>query len=374
MNTNWTDLARELGPALAENAAEHDAAGTFVADNYALLARHGVMGALVPGELGGGGATHAEMCHFLREVAHHCAATSLALSMHQHLVAAAVWKWRHGGAGAALLRRVAAEPLVLLSTGATDWVDSNGTMERVPGGYRVTARKVFGSGGPAADLMVTSSVHAGQVLHFTVPLDAEGVSVLQDWDTLGMRGTGSNTILLDRVFVPDDAITLRRPQGAWHPVWTVVVTVALPLVMSTYVGLAEAARDAACGLARPEDPHAPYILGELEREVFTARDAWSAMIAAADGYAFDTGIAAANAALVRKAVCTKAALAAVEKAMEASGGRGFFRSSRLEQMLRDVHAAPYHPLPEKKQALFSGRLALGLDPVRGAPLREPVPV
>ena len=55
----------------------------------------------------------------------------------------------------------------------------------------------------------------------------------------------------------------------------------------------------------------------------------------------------------------------MEKAVEATGGRGFFRGFPLERMLRDVHAAPYHPLPEKKQALFSGRLAMGLDPITG---------
>ena len=71
----------------------------------------------------------------------------------------------------------------------------------------------------------------------------------------------------------------------------------------------------------------------------------------------------ASAALVAKTICTQSAVATVEKAMEVSGGRGFFRTHALQQLLRDVHAAPYHPLPEKKQLLFTGRLALGLKPV-----------
>ena len=57
-------------------------------------------------------------------------------------------------------------------------------------------------------------------------------------------------------------------------------------------------------------------------------------------------------------------MAVVEKAMEVTGGRGFFRSHQLQRLLRDVQAAAYHPLPEKKQLRFTGRLALGLDPVR----------
>ena len=122
-----------------------------------------------------------------------------------------------------------------------------------------------------ADVMVTTSVLGTEVLHFPVPLTAEGVTFKSDWDTLGMRGTGSNTIVLDNVFVPEAAIALRRPQGAWHPAWTVAATVALPLINSVYVGIAEAARDLAQSMGRVEDPHAPYLLGELECLVVAAK-------------------------------------------------------------------------------------------------------
>jgi alkylation response protein AidB-like acyl-CoA dehydrogenase len=49
--------------------------------------------------------------------------------------------------------------------------------------------------------------------------------------------------------------------------------------------------------------------------------------------------------------------------MEVVGGGAFFRSLGLERLLRDVHGALFHPLQEKRQHLFTGRLALGLDPV-----------
>ena len=56
-----------------------------------------------------------------------------------------------------------------------------------------------------------------------------------------MRATGSHTIILDNVFVPDDAVALRRPCGRFHPAWNVILTVAMPLIMSVYAGVAEAA-------------------------------------------------------------------------------------------------------------------------------------
>jgi alkylation response protein AidB-like acyl-CoA dehydrogenase len=57
-----------------------------------------------------------------------------------------------------LLRRVAAEKLILLSSGGSDWIGGSGTAIKVDGGYRITARKVFTSGAPAGSLLMTSAV------------------------------------------------------------------------------------------------------------------------------------------------------------------------------------------------------------------------
>ena len=363
--TDWIALAHEIAPELEEASTQHDADGSFVAGGYETLKRSRFFSALVPAHLGGGDASIEELCEAVRILAHGCPSTALSFSMHSHLVAATVWRARRAKPAEALLRRIAEEELVLVSTGATDWVDSNGEMTRVDGGYRVDARKVFASGSPGADAMITSARFEDKVLHFAVPFSAEGVRILDDWDTLGMRGTGSNTVLLEDVFVPDEAITLERPQGQWHDAWTVALAVALPILMSPYVGVAERAAELAREGARAKaaEPALPFLLGELENELATTRMAWRDMIRNASEYEFPLAVETASAALVGKTICTKAAIATVEKAMEVSGGRGFFRRHELQRLLRDVHAAAYHPLPEKKQLLFTGRLALGLDPV-----------
>jgi acyl-CoA dehydrogenase len=371
----WVEVARELGPELAAYAARHDVEGSFVDEAYRLFRTHRLFSMAVPADFGGGGATHHQTCAAIRELGRYCGSSALALSMHTHLVAAAVWRHRHDQPGEKLLRAVAERELVLVSTGATDWVDSNGTMERVDGGYRVTARKVFGSGGPAADLLVASAPYDDPdegplVLHFSVPFEAGGVTVAADWNTLAMRGTGSHSIVLDRVFVPDRAITLRRPRGRWHPSWNVVLAVAVPIYMSAYAGVVDAAaalarREAA---SKPGVEFMPYLAGELENELAIVELAWRDMIAVTAEYEASPTVEVANAQLVRKTVMTAAALRAVEKASEICGGRGFFRSFGLERLLRDVHAAPFHPLPEKRQLQFTGRLAMGLDPITGQPL------
>ena len=204
-----------------------------------------------------------------------------------------------------------------------------------------------------------------QVLHFAVPFTAPGVSLADDWRTLGMRATGSHTIILDNVFVPDDAIALRRPRGRFHPAWNVILTVAMPLIMSVYAGVAEAAATIGTEQAnkRQGDPTLPYLLGELTNELTTAQLAMDAMVRVANDLDFAMTLEVADAVLVRKTIVAEHVLATVEKALEAAGGAGFYRKTGLERLLRDAHAAQFHPLSAKRQHRFTGRIALGLDPI-----------
>lgn len=369
-----SNILATLGPGFAGRIAELDATDGFVAENYHELKAHKVFSALVPEELDGGGATHSEMCGFVRGLAHHCSSTALALSMHQHLVSAAVVNYRAGRPGRKLLEKVAGSEAVLVSTGANDWLESNGNAEKVEGGYRVTAVKPFTSGSPAGAAFVTSVAYddpeqGPQVLHFAVPANAEGVVFLDDWQTMGMRATGSQTVRFDRVFVPEEAVVLKRPRGEYHPVWNIVLTVAMPLIIAAYVGTAEAA----CAIARSRagkraaDPVTPYLFGEMENLLTTAQLALDDMVRIADDLNSAPTQETANAILIRKSIAARHAIAAAEKALEATGGAGFFRKTGLERLLRDVHGAQFHPLTEKRQQLFTGRLTMGLDPIETAP-------
>ena len=365
--SDWTAAARELGPRFAARAAAHDAADRFVADNYADLRARRVLAAGVPSELDGGGASHAELCGLIRVLAHYCGSTALALSMHTHQVAIAAWRWRHEGAPVEpLLRRVAAEQLVLVSSGGSDWLAGSGHAEKVDGGYRISGRKVFASGSPIGDLFMTMAVYddpeAGRtVLHVAIPFDAPGVAVQDNWHTLGMRGTGSHDVVLDGVFVPDSAVGIRRPAGRWSHAWHVVATHALPLIVSVYVGVAEAARALALRQVTPRrhDAAVQQAVGRMETELATARMGLRQMIdAAASGHiAPET----TNDVLIGRSVAGQAAIRTVEAAMEVAGGAAFFRDAGLERLFRDVQGARYHAVRVDAQQRYSGRLALGVD-------------
>ena len=137
------DVAKQLAPKLAERASDVDQNDLFVAENYALLKEAGLIEAGVPRELGGGGAEIPELAEMLRVLARACGSTALAFSMHTHQVAIPAWRWRHQKVAAVepLLKRVAAERLILLSSGGSDWIGGSGKAEKVEGGYRVTAAR-----------------------------------------------------------------------------------------------------------------------------------------------------------------------------------------------------------------------------------------
>ena len=229
-------IARRLGQEFATRAAEMDETDTFVAENYEALKAAGLVEAGVPKELGGGGHDIDALSAMLRELAHHCSSTALAFSMHNHQVAIPAWRWLHQKAPVeALLKRVAAERIILLTSGGSDWIAGSGKAEKVDGGFRITARKMFSSAAPAGSLLMTSAVwdneggsEGPQVLHFGIPMNSPHVKIIPVWKTLGMRATGSHDVMIDGHVVPDAGVALKRKAGEWHPVFHAIAMIAIP--------------------------------------------------------------------------------------------------------------------------------------------------
>lgn len=361
------DIAQELGSIFARRAEQTTNDDSFVADNFAQLKSAGLVEAGVPVELGGGGASVDELAEMLRVLAYHCGSTALAFSMHTHQVAIPAWRWTHQKAAAVepLLKRIASERLILLSSGGSDWIGGSGKAEKVEGGYRITGRKIFSSGSPAGDLMMTGAIlekdgEPPMVLHFGIPMNSPQVKVLDTWRALGMRGTGSNDVLIDGHVVPETAISVQRKAGEWHPLFQIIGTIAFPLIYSVYLGVAESARDIAIGMARKKqaDPHAVQMAGRMDTELAAARMAREWMLEAVRLNA--PSAATINKVMIGKQLVTQHAIAAVELAMELAGGAGFYRAAGLERRFRDIQAARYHPLQAGKQAQYAGAMALGL--------------
>jgi len=364
---DWLSLAESLGKQFAARDTEADESDLFVADNIARLKSTGLMAAGVPIELGGGGASFTDLCAVLRILGRYSSSTALAFSMHTHQVMVPTWRWHHQNAPVeGLLKRVATEQIVLVSSGGSDWLQSAGTAIKVEGGFLVTARKVFASGVPAGNLLMTSAVYqdpekGATVLHFALPLNAQGISIEPTWQAMGMRGTGSHDVVLSDVFIPDAAVTLRREQGKWHFIFHLISMIAIPLIYSVYVGVAEAARERAIQLAmkRRTDEHLCYMVGGLENELMTAKLALGHIISTS--MASQPGFETTNQIMTGRTLVAEAVLNVAELAMEIAGGSAFYRKLGLEKLFRDVQGVRYHPLREEAQRKLSGQLALGWD-------------
>jgi indole-3-acetate monooxygenase len=361
------DLAEQLGRDFATRAEAADETDSFVAGNYEALKTSGLVEAGVPEALGGGGASIYELAQMLRTLAHHCGSTALAFAMHTQQVAIPAWRWQHQKLAAVepLLKRIATEKIIVMTSGGSDWVAGSGKAEKVEGGYKITARKIFASASPAGNLLMTSAVleEAGQepmVLHFGIPMNSPHVRIDPVWKTMGMRGTASHDVLIDGHVVPEAAVALKRKAGEWHPLFHIIATTAFPLIYAVYLGVAESARDIAVELAgkRRHDRHITNLVGQMENELCGARLALDFMldVVARNKPSAET----VNDVMMGRHLVAQHAIRAVDLAMEASGGSGFYRNRGLERRFRDVQGARFHPMQSGPQAEYAGSMALGL--------------
>ena len=359
------DRAASVAPVLREHAGRHDVEGTFVTESLDAIRDAGLLAAGVPTELGGLGATNADLAALQRELAHHCGSTALATSMHQHVVCFTAWRYRRGLPGAeATLRRVAEEGIVLVSTGGGDWTHPRGTAVKVDGGYRVTGTKRFASQSEVGTAMSTMATYddpeRGQrVLNLAVPFASDGVTVKDNWDTLGMRGTASNDVALEDVFVPDERVLADRPYGVVDGPLQVIASVAMPIISAVYLGVAEAAATAATEAARGRagDPAIRRQVGLMRHRLQVAAWALDGVLdlVGPDPAPSDETYAAV---MLAKREVALASIEVCDLAMDVAGGSAFFRGSVVERCYRDVRAATYHPTTPEATLLLLGDQAL----------------
>ena len=349
-------IARELRGEFDGRAAELDRGGGFPHENYERLRETGYLRGPVPAELGGLDADLVETARAQRALGWGCASTALAVNMHHFQVGSAADGYRASGANEAPLRRVATEGIVLGSTGAEavvagEWATPT---TAVPDGdtYVINGRKYFCSQASAMDLVRVNAMdsESGEVLVLVIPATADGVEIVETWDTLGMRGTASHDVVFTDVRVPAAAVGARLPASgpAWDPRFSNVIKWFLALTAGVYVGIADRAREeaiAAAGKGRNSafrDPALTEMLvGQLATAHFRADAAHEAGIARAA--AAEDPVEAMIAAITTKDVALDAAREVVDLATQLAGGGAYFKRSPLERLTRDMRAGAYHP-------------------------------
>ncbi|MGW5262092.1 acyl-CoA dehydrogenase family protein [Microbispora sp. NPDC004025] len=360
-------LAADVGLKCAPSEAEHDLNATFVAEGYRAMQDRGYLRLAVPTEFGGLGAPLRQVVLAEGELARHAGSAALAAAMHLYMTLVQCWRHRRGAPDAeGALRRIAADGLILATSGGSDWVCPTTTAVEVDGGYRFTGRKTFCSQAPVATVISTSAVlgepgPGAEVLHAGVPLSSPGVSLVETWDTLGMRGTASHDLVFDDVFVPADKILGRRPYGKLAGPLLVAAIHFAPVVSAVYLGIARGAYDEALRVlgARAADP-APAAVRQLGEMAARLRVAWWALLAAVEEVGDDPPADEPTliTLMVAKRHAVSEAKAVVDLALDVVGGSAFFRTSPLERAYRDVRGGPFHPLTPEATLALAGSAAM----------------
>ncbi len=274
------ELAASLGrDKFAPRAARYDREASFPFENYADLRESGLLGICVPKEHGGLGADFATYVLVAAEIGRHCGATALTLNMH---ASSCMWagfiadalemtpaqradhERLRGAHFESIVRRgkVYSQPFSEGGAAAAGKAPFGTLAHAVEGGYLVNGKKIFASLSGAADfygaLCTLDKPGATQrdSLFLAVPAAAEGVSVVGDWDPLGMRGTVSRTLIFTDVFVPDSARLM--PEGLYFQALMRYPHMFATL-SPTYMGIAQAAYDFTVSYLRGEVPGTPPV-------------------------------------------------------------------------------------------------------------------
>ncbi|MDQ2650536.1 MAG: acyl-CoA/acyl-ACP dehydrogenase, partial [Actinomycetota bacterium] len=376
------ELPVELLEGFRARAAGLDETNTYFHDDLAELREAGYLAAAVPPDLGGAGWDLAQMAASQRRLAAYAPATALAMSMHTYWVGIAAELRGFGDDSLSWILEAAAAGEVIAAGHAEAGNDmpvlmSTCKAERVEGGYRLTGRKQFGSNGPAwtwlgAHAIDVDAPEGPQIVHAFVERTSPGVTVVETWNTLGMRPTQSHDTILDGVFVPDARIGRVVPAGDPTDLFVFAMAIwPLTLMGAVYLGIADRALELAAADARRKQSVAiergayaynPFVQHQAA-EMYLELDAASATLQQFTRdwvTGVDHGMDWGPKVYAMKWRCVEAAKRVVDIALDVTGGAGMFRGNELERLYRDVRCGGFHPGNDALTHELVGKAVLGV--------------
>jgi alkylation response protein AidB-like acyl-CoA dehydrogenase len=381
-------IAEQLAPQLAARAAEHDRDGTYPFEAIDALKAAGYFAAPIPVDLGGLGVFSA---HDLVVASSRLARgdASVAIGVNMHLVAVLNMERRRRDAAAAgaerralafalSLQQIARDGVVLaaaISERGQDLTRPGTRATRTESGWRIDGRKMFCTMSPAATDLYVAVTYVDEegverYAYAMVPTDAPGVVINDDWDALGMRASGSNSVSLEGVELPESGVRGGFRAGEPLPYMERNLVAGL-FHASASLGIAESADAIARasvagrinGDARPR-----MLVADSAVDLAAARGVLSRAAALIDDHHADTPASDAAEALgalfaeaqAAKAFVNEAAARIVDRALALSGGAGYVNGSPLARAYRDVKAGSFmHPLGANRAYDYLGHVVLG---------------
>ena len=393
-------LAEVHAKEAAEHADRHDREGTFPTEVFEAMKASGFLTATVPEEFGGlGVASSHDLAVGASRLGHGDGSTAIAANM--HLV--------FGLIVARNLRRARAQDdeeataamegfLALLGSGSIGMANATepGTdllhplVEATPvdDGWALDGRKIFSTLSPIADLFYvplrTRDDDGRWVAGYgVVPRGTPGQQVLDNWDALGMRASGSHDIVYENCVIPRELFAAERGWGEWAEDFLAIASVGNIGLLGAFVGVAESAHAYAVELARTrkkapsgrriaERPGIQHQVAESEADLVTCRALVEHVGRVVDHHflerpptevPLDELHEVTREFQCAKLVVNRRCIDVVDRALTISGGAGYLSNNLLSRLYRDVRAGPFmQPFSPNEAYEYIGQVALGLPP------------
>jgi len=379
-------------------SSDHDNNRTFVFENMSDIRLSGLSAAAVPTEYGGLGVTSVHDCMVaMNRLGRGDGSTSLAFNMHlfrtlsiaRGLKQAVINKDKRRqmrseellkkiGSGKAIISVANSEP-------GSDIRTSSSIAKKIESGWILNGIKTFATGSPSADYLAVRAQYQNdqgqkRMGSAIVPVGREGVEILDNWDGMGMRGSGSHDVVFSDYFISDNEFDDIGEYGKFNVGFLATSGGATLGLSSIFLGIAEKAHAIVVGTIISRNRHKHTLIQSLaaenEIDMAAARAILSRTAAASDDfYQASSSSTMRNSAstptsfqAVKNLACTKKFVMEkscdiVDRCITMSGGSGFLGSNVLSRLYRDVRAGPLMQPFASTQALeFIGQVSLGVDP------------
>lgn len=353
------EKAERLAEKFAERAARHDREATFPFDNFADLKKEGFLKLTVPKEYGGEEISLYEFLLVQEKIAEGDGPTSLSLGWHNGIVMdlTETRKWEEK-----TFQRVCQEIVLegkLINSCATEPTSGSPARGGRPktsaakDGSRwiINGHKTFTSLAPILDYyIVTATIEeTAEIGEFLVPKGAVGLSIEKTWNTIGMRATRSDDLLLRNVAVEKEAlVAVRTP--SFRPSVPKGWLLHIP---ACYIGIAVAARNYAVQFAKEYQPASlsqpiselPEVrrkVAEMDLALTNARHFMYSVAKKWDEHP-DLHERMGHELAAVKYIATNSAIKVVDLAMRIAGGQSLRKECPLERYYRDVRCGLHNP-------------------------------
>ncbi len=380
-----------LAADFALRSNEHDRQASHPIENYDILRSNGFLELTVPKKYGGAGEDFLGHSLAYEALGKGCPSTALSFNMHASVVMPLLASPEVSEAAKQHVADLVIGQRKLIAGNYSEatstaligerWLDT--IVKRIPGGWSITGRKMFSTMIEAADYCLVlarpdTATRPTAGAFVLIPRRAEGRSIIENWDTLGMRATRSDSLVLENcrldeaavVFQSEDIRSFRQFTANWG--WGSYTAVYLGVAGAAYDELLRVVRERKVpGYAQPlaYHPDVRRQVGELSAELEAAR-----LIVYQSAWLYDTEgpTAETTAALFRaKYAVGKAASNITRVALSLSGAHGVYKGQRIEQLFRDGALAALHAPPSDFCLWNMGIHELGLDPAEIMPPLRP---